>query len=145
MQEQSTDMTSWCRYDVTMPVPRVCVTAQVNSGDVTMLGQRRLSLATMTKWAMADCVLNKIKYGLPWITTFDHSWSDSPMIFIRDCITRENHCWIAPHSWPNCYSRWAIHYIHIYLVPDEINDNNIMVIDIVILSCSFKIHQMACL
>ena len=29
--------------------------------------------------------------SLLWITSFGHTWSDSPMIFNRDSVTRENH------------------------------------------------------
>ena len=36
-------------YDVTMLVPRIRVTSQINCGDVTMLSQERSSLVTMAK------------------------------------------------------------------------------------------------
>ena len=44
------------QYDITMPVPRVRVTSQINCDDVTMLSQKRPSLATMAKWAIDDCL-----------------------------------------------------------------------------------------
>ena len=34
---------------VKMPVARVCVTSQINYGDVTLISQKKLSLATMAK------------------------------------------------------------------------------------------------
>ena len=42
-------------YDVMMLVSRVLVTLQINCGDVTILRQKRPSLATMTKWTIDDC------------------------------------------------------------------------------------------
>ena len=44
---------------------------------------------------MKERVRNKIIHPLPGITIFGHSWRDSPMIFTRDFVTRENHCQIA--------------------------------------------------
>ena len=37
-------------YNVTMPVPRLRVASQINSGHATMLSQERPSLATIAKW-----------------------------------------------------------------------------------------------
>ena len=42
-------------YDVKMPVPHVRVTSLINCGDVTMLSQKRPSLATMAKSAIDNC------------------------------------------------------------------------------------------
>ena len=42
-------------YDVTMPVSYICVTSQINCGDVTILNRKRLSLATMAKSVIDDC------------------------------------------------------------------------------------------
>ena len=42
-------------YDVTMPVSSVRATSQINCSDVTMLNQKRRSLATMAKSAIDDC------------------------------------------------------------------------------------------
>ena len=42
-------------YDLRMPVPYVCMTSQINSGDVTILSQKRPSLATMLKSGIDDC------------------------------------------------------------------------------------------
>ena len=36
-------------YDITMPVPHARVMSQINYGDVTMLSQKRPSLAAMAK------------------------------------------------------------------------------------------------
>ena len=41
-------------YDVTMQVHRAHVTSQISCDDVTMLSQKRPSLATMEKWATDD-------------------------------------------------------------------------------------------
>ena len=38
-----------------MPVARVCVTSQVNCGDITMLSQKIMPLVTMAKWAIDEC------------------------------------------------------------------------------------------
>ena len=42
-------------------------------------------------------VRNKMIYGLsqkkPQV--FSHPWGDSPIIFTRDCVTRENHWWLT--------------------------------------------------
>ena len=47
---------AWARtideYDVLMPVSYIRVTSQINCGDVTILNQKRLSLATMAKSAV---------------------------------------------------------------------------------------------
>ena len=43
-------------YDVTMPVPRVRMTSQINCDDVIMLSQKRPPWATMAKGAMDDCL-----------------------------------------------------------------------------------------
>ena len=50
VQEQSID-----EYDVTMPVSYIRVTSQINCGDVTILNQKRLSLATMAISAIDNC------------------------------------------------------------------------------------------
>ena len=42
-------------YGVTMPVSYIRVTSQINCGDVTILNQKRLSLATMAKSAIVNC------------------------------------------------------------------------------------------
>ena len=42
-------------YDITMPVSYIRVTSQINCGDVTILNQKRLSLATMAKSAIDNC------------------------------------------------------------------------------------------
>ena len=42
-------------YDVTIPVSYIRVTSQINCGDVTILNQKRLSLATMAKSAIDNC------------------------------------------------------------------------------------------
>ena len=42
-------------YDVTMPVRYVRVTSQINRGDLTILSQKRPSLATMAKSAIDNC------------------------------------------------------------------------------------------
>ena len=79
-----------------MPVPRVRMASQINCGGVTMLNQKRLSLAI---WVIDYCfsgilfiwlrVRNKILHSLPRITL--HSWCDSPMISTRDFVIRDNH------------------------------------------------------
>ena len=48
---------------VTMPAPRVHATLQISCGDVTMLGQKRPSLATMAKWAVCDRFLKRIAWS----------------------------------------------------------------------------------
>ena len=42
-------------YDVTILVPYIRMTSQINSGDVTILNQKRLSLATTAKSAIDNC------------------------------------------------------------------------------------------
>ena len=42
-------------YDVTMPVSYIRMTSQTNCGDVTILNQKSLSLATMAKSAIDNC------------------------------------------------------------------------------------------
>ena len=42
-------------YDVTMPVSYIRVTSQINCGDVTILNQKRPSLATMANSAIDNC------------------------------------------------------------------------------------------
>ena len=42
-------------YDVTMLVSYIRVTSQINCGDVTILNQKRLSLATTAKSAIDNC------------------------------------------------------------------------------------------
>ena len=42
-------------YDVTIVVSYIRVTSQINDGDVTILNQKRLSLATTAKSAIDNC------------------------------------------------------------------------------------------
>ena len=44
-------------YDVTMPVPWVQLTSQINCGDVTMLSQKRPLLGTIVNWVIDDLYL----------------------------------------------------------------------------------------
>ena len=73
-----------------MTLLHVRVRSQINCGDVTMLNQKRPSLATMTKSALGNVlaelciksrVRNKMIHSLPWITILGHAWRDLPMIF----------------------------------------------------------------
>ena len=70
--------------------------------------QKRLSLATMVKWAMDDC-FSKFVYSIheiackkkdnTWLSVnkdFCHSWSDAAFIFTCDFVTFENICWNRP-------------------------------------------------
>ena len=92
-------------YDITIAEPCVCVMSRVNCGDITMLGYKRSSLATMVNWAFEDylqwvCFVqgitwharNKTMYGLLWMIFFvTHE------VICNDfhCVTKENHCRIA--------------------------------------------------
>ena len=92
-----------------MPVPDVRVTSQINCGDVTILSQKRPSLATMAKSAIDNLFFSGIlcsghrivckKWNNTFVTMnincFAHSWSDLPIIFTLDFVTRENYWQIA--------------------------------------------------
>ena len=43
------------KYDITMPLPRICMTPHIKYNDVTMLDQRRPLFPTMAKWAIDIC------------------------------------------------------------------------------------------
>ena len=80
-------------YDVTVLVPRVDMTSQINCGDVIMLSQKRLSLATMAKWAINDRFsIGNLIYQ--WLTSSlvkiigksPHSWPKKIVIHGNSCI-----------------------------------------------------------
>ena len=92
-----------------MLVPYVRVTSQINCGDVTILSQKRPSLAAMAKSAIDDwfyigivcsghikqSMRNKIIYSLPWITIF--GW-----LLMR--FANDLHSWLR-HSWQSLANR----------------------------------------
>ena len=91
-----------------MLVSYIRVTSQINCGDVTILTQKRLSLATTAKSAIDNCFggiecpghqIACKKYNNTFVTVnndfLGHSWCDLPMIFTRDFVTRENDWQIA--------------------------------------------------
>ena len=94
-------------YDITTPVHHVRVTSKINCGDMTVLSQKRPSLATMEKWAIDDCfrflcVENIIackKWNNAFVTMnndfFGYLWCDLPMIFTFDFVAHENHLQIT--------------------------------------------------
>ena len=120
-------------YDVTMLVPYVRVTSQNNCGDVTILSQKRPSLATMAKSAIDDCfyigivrswhikhrVRNKMIYSLPWITIFGsllmrfandlHSWLRHSGQSLANRLTRDPKIVIQGNSCINLYlfTQWV--------------------------------------
>ena len=51
---QFTHLRTIDEYNVTMSVPRVRMTSQINCDDVKMLIRKRPSLALMAKWAIDD-------------------------------------------------------------------------------------------
>ena len=90
-----------------MVVSYIRVTSQINCGDVTILNQKRLSLATRAKPAIDNCfggieysghqirVRNKIIHSSPWITIF----GSLVMRFANDF-----HSWLR-HSWKSLANR----------------------------------------
>ena len=65
--------------------------------------------------SMKSHIRNKIMYGLAWITNFGYWWSDLPLIFTNDCVTRENQ-WQITSSWPKvCYHDKPYVALYIYL------------------------------
>ena len=105
-------------YDVTMSVPHVRLTSQINYGDVTMLSQIMPSLATMTKWVIDDLFLaelcvqdieyrvrNKIIQSLPWITIL---WSLTKR-FANDFQSWLRHSWKLLANRPTRDQKFIIH------------------------------------
>ena len=109
------------------------VTGQLNY--VTMLSQKRPSLATIAKWAIEESFLaelciqdikqgvrNKIIHSLPWITTLGLLM----MRFANDC-----HSWLR-HSWKSLANR---------LIRDPkivIRDNSCIILNFFPLFCRFN-------
>ena len=95
-------------YDVTMLVYPVCVTSQINCGDVTMPSQKKTVLDVncdmSDRWLFSEIlcvkdiklrVRNKIIQSLPWITIFGS-------LVIR--FTNDFHSWLR-HSWKSLANR----------------------------------------
>ena len=59
------------------------------------INNRYLFLAELCIQDMKLRVRNKLIHSLLWITIFGQSWSDLPMSFTRDFVTRENYWQIA--------------------------------------------------
>ena len=57
-------------HDVTMLVSYIRVTSQINCGDVTILNQKRLSLATTAKSAIDNCFGGISSTQVKWFTPF---------------------------------------------------------------------------
>ena len=111
VQEQSTNMTSQCQSYIR-------VTSQINCGDVTILNQKRVSLATMAKSAIDNCFSRIVCSGHQIACK---KLNNTPVTVNNDFgVTREAICqWFSLvtstlvkiigkslHSWPkNRYTR----------------------------------------
>ena len=115
--------TSWClgffveRMHIPINLDRPH-TSHINSGDVTILNQKRLSLATMTKSAIVNCFSGIVCSGHQIACK---KWNNTFVTVNNDLgVTREAICqWFSlvtsslvkiigksPHSWPpNRYAR----------------------------------------
>ena len=113
-----------------MPVPYVRVTSQVIYGDVTILSQKRPSLATMAKSAIDDCFSgiarsgHKIackKYNNTFVTMNNIFWS----LVVR--FANDFHPWLRP-SWKSLANRltpdslFTVIILYVFLWYHQISD-----------------------
>ena len=105
-------------YDVTMLVSYICMTSQINCGDVTILNQKRLSLATAAESAIDNCFggiecsghqIACKKWNNTFVTVNNDFWVTRDAICQRFSLVTSSLVKIigkSPHSWPkNRYSR----------------------------------------